>query len=113
MAVDNKDLTFDQLGIAYHRAVMLQAALLFQREVNLAEEADRRADTMATEIRRVLAKRMAAWGVQAVKVQREMKANNKQLQRQITAVKKRRSTAESAVKAIGYLDEIIAIAKLI
>jgi hypothetical protein len=113
MTTEMKELTIDQLGKAYNRAVNLEAALLIQREFDKADDADARADQLAAENRRVLAKRMAAWGVQAARAHTSIKASNTQLQRQITNVKNRQQTAASAVKALGYLDDIIAIAAAI
>lgn len=113
MTTENKEFTIDQLGKAYNRAVNLEASLLIQREFDKADEADARADRLALENRRILAKRMAVWGVQAAKAHTSIKASNVQLQRQISAIKKRQKTADSAVKALGYLDDIIAIAAAI
>jgi len=112
MSVSQKDkeALIDSLLEASRKAIRLKLALKFQGKDAEAETVSDKKDALSDEIDRLIAGQMRAWNTSAAGHLATIGSANKKLQRAIREVKSAINTAQAVVKAIGYLDEAIAVA---
>ena len=98
------------LLVTKQKAHALEITLRFKREGDEADQVAARAAELSNEIDKLLAQMIDEWLVQSRGDVANLKQTNSKLQRSIRSIQKGVETAQSVVKAIGFIDDAIVIA---
>jgi hypothetical protein len=111
MTQEEKEAILDQHLICSRKADHLEITLIFQGKTDEAEQVGDKNKLLRDEIDALLGSLMDEWLGQAELVGHDLRLANTNLQRRIKDIKDKINVAENVVKALGYIDDVIRIAK--
>ena len=110
MKLAKKVEIYNALLAGLSKGVRLAADLRDASKDDEADQVERKNNTLASESARLRRNIRSAWNGQAATVLGEIRSSNQKLQRQIRSIRDQIDSAERFMKALGTLDELIAIA---
>ena len=111
---DGKRQVMQRFLKAKEKVHALEFELLLQGRDDDAAMVREAGNRVSDEIDRLLKQIMEEWLGEAKDVELELRAKNRSLQASISEIRKKVRTAQNVVKALGYVDDIVAIgAKLL
>jgi hypothetical protein len=111
MTYREKLKVYRQLLASMSKGVQLAALLSEEGREDEAEEVARGNQKLAREVAKLRRSLTADWQGSARKVLKGIRAENAKLQRRIRKVERSLDTAQDIAKAVGYLDEVVGIAR--
>lgn len=110
MSVEQKEETIHSLQVTLQRSQNLELILRFRIDDKNVKEIEKKNKKLSKQIDKLIVEAMQNWLLDAQDVAKEIKKANTNLQRAITSVKNRKKEAESIVKALGFVDDVLSIA---
>jgi hypothetical protein len=110
METNEKNKLLDELSVSYNRANYLAVLCNEKNKKPEAVQAERRKKRLKGEIDGLLRDIYLAWIGDANVLRDKITTNNDEIDKCIQKIQSDVDTAQNIVKAIGYLDDIIAIA---
>ena len=107
----SKEEIIQRLLVTKQKAHALEVRLLLSDKEDDAKKVAKKSKALTRQIDKLLGQVMDEWQGQATKIIMDIKTGNAALQNSITNIKKNVKTAQNIVKAIGLIDDAIAIAK--
>ena len=107
----NKEDIIDRLLATHSKAQKLALNLKFAGNTADAAKVEQRNKDLSKRIDGLIAKAMRDWNTGAAAHLEGIKAANTKLQASIKDIKKKIAVARNVVKALGYLDDAIEIAR--
>ncbi len=106
-----REIAIEKLLITKNKGHRLEIRLRFQGKAAEAKQVKDTNDVLSKEIDRLLVEIMEAWTGNAATIETALRTNNTRLQATIRDIRKKIKVAEKVVKAIGYLDKAIELAR--
>jgi ubiquinone biosynthesis protein UbiJ len=110
MTEENKQEVIQRLLIGKQKAHILETSLRFKGEGDEADKVAQKASELSNQIDTLLAQVLDDWLGQTDAIIQGIKKSNTSLQQSIRKIQQGVKTTENLVKAIGFLDDLIAIA---
>jgi hypothetical protein len=111
LSVNNKTSVIQRALITRQKLVMLEFHLRLVNNTTDADACKAKGDDIQAEIDAMLGQAMDEWRAQANTLVTELGDINAKLQASIAQIKKDVATAQNVVKALGLVDEAIALIK--
>lgn len=108
---NSKEEVIQKLLVTKQRANILEVRLLLRNKEEEAKKVAKKSKALTRQIDKLLGQVMDEWQGQATKIINDIKTANTTLQKSITNIKKKVQTVNNIIKAIGLIDDVIAIAK--
>ena len=108
---NSKEEIIQRLLVTKQKAISMKVRLLLRDKKDDAKKVRKKSRALSRQIDKLLGQVMDEWQDQGTKIIKEIKTVNSALQKSITNIKKNVKTAQNIVKAIGLIDDAIAIAK--
>jgi hypothetical protein len=110
MTEENKQEVITRLLIGKQKAHKLETSLRFKGKGEEADKVAQKASELSNQIDTLLAQVLEDWLGQTDAIIQEVKTANTALQQSIRKIQQGVKTAENLVKALGFLDDLIATA---
>jgi hypothetical protein len=107
----NKEALYDSLDESKRKGQRLEIRLRFQGKNEDADQVKAKTDELSQQLDDLLAGIMENWSGNAKALITATKDTNKRLQASIRDIKNKIKIGENLVKALGYLDDAIKVAK--
>jgi len=110
MTQESKQEVIQRLLVGNQKAQILEISLRFKGKGDEADKVAQKASELSSRIDALLSQVLEDWLGQADAIIQEVKDANTSLQQSIRKIKQGVKTTENLVKAIGFLDDLIATA---
>lgn len=110
MNKESKQEVIQRLLIGKQKAHILETSLRFKGEGEEADKVAQKANELSNQIDILLAQVLGDWLGQTDAIVQEVKIANSSLQQSIRKIRQGVKSAQNLVKAIGFLDDLIATA---
>lgn len=113
MTLNQKLEIYKKLVSALGKGVKLAAVLNAMGQAEECKQVERKNEELAKRAAMLRKKIQKKWNVRAKKTLAEIQSSSSRLQTQIRSIEKTKKTGEKVVRAIGFIDDVIDVAKTV